>query len=229
MTTNFLTSSSYRDTTRKRKAVTAADFATLRNTDNMDPGQEKKEPVERKYDDGSPLPPPYPRASLLGLPAELLNRIYREVLVCNFKISILAVNKPQYPSLITTCRKTYRESRLIYLEENKFSLYSYDYKMPMPRQPTSHWIWHSEATRFVVYQGSLNWTNLMAWVKLWYEDRALRALESSLQGGRLMPKLASRVFSIVEAMEDVEWITVERVLEEVKMGLEDAGVAFGYL
>lgn len=126
------------------------------------------------------------------------------------------------------CRKTYQESRLIYLEENRFALYSYDYKIPMPLNTSSHWILHPKATRFVVYQGSLNWTNLMEWVKLWYEEKALRAPEPILQGGRLMPKLASRVFAIAEAMDQVEWKTMERVLEEVKMGLEDVGVAFGY-
>ncbi|KAF7190922.1 hypothetical protein HII31_08081 [Pseudocercospora fuligena] len=208
----------------KRKAVSAADLPPSRRSKRLQEKMGDIDEVQAQQEDESP----YPRASLLGLPAELLNRIYREVLVENFKIPILEMNKPQYPGLITVCRKTYQESRLIYLEENTFEIYCFDYKVPMPLNTSKHWILHSKATRFVVYQGSLNWTNLMTWVKLWYEDKALRAPEPILQGGRLMPRLAARVFSIAEAMGQVDWDTMERVLEEVKMGFEDVGVAFGY-
>lgn len=166
---------------------------------------------------------PYPRASLLGLPAELLNRIYRSVLVENFKIAILEMNKPQYPSLITTCRKTYQESRLIYLEENTFEIYCFDYKVPMPLNTSSHWILHPTANRFLVYSGSMNWKNLKEWVKLWHEGRVTSAPKWS-QSDRLMPKFGTRVFRVAEAVGKVEWSVMERVIEEVRMSLEDVGV-----
>ncbi|EME81185.1 uncharacterized protein MYCFIDRAFT_197978 [Pseudocercospora fijiensis CIRAD86] len=211
-------------TVPKRKAVNAADLPPSIRSRRL---KDKMGCVEETKRKGRPT---YPRASLLGLPAELLNRIYRDVLVEDFKIAIIETNKPQYPGLVAVCRKTYMESRLIFLEENTFSVYCYDLKNPLPRQPTSHWICHPTATRFGVYEGSLNWRNLMEWVKLWHEGKAMRAPKPSLlSGGRLMPKLASGSFSTVEAMGKVEWSTMERVLEGVRMALEDVGVAFGYM
>ncbi|KXS96107.1 hypothetical protein AC578_7769 [Pseudocercospora eumusae] len=171
---------------------------------------------------------PYPRASLLGLPAELLNPIYRQVLVERFKIAIIACNKPQYPGLVTVCRKTYAESRLIYLEENVFEVYCYNYKVPFPcqRQPTSHWILHPGATRYAVYKGILDWTNLMEWVRLWHEGKVPKALEPYSRIGWLIPILASGVFSIAEDMGQVEWSTMKRHLDKkVKGGLEKGGIA----
>ncbi|EME42170.1 hypothetical protein DOTSEDRAFT_100538, partial [Dothistroma septosporum NZE10] len=62
-----------------------------------------------------------PRATLLGLPGELRNRIYRDALIVPDRIRIDATYHT-LPALLRTCREIRDEATSIHLTANRFGI-----------------------------------------------------------------------------------------------------------
>lgn len=80
-----------------------------------------------------------PRASLLGIPGELRNRISRMVLMEDEAISITATENHKQPGFLRTCRQLRAEARDIFEKENDFGLEVLNCQPSIPLKYGLHW------------------------------------------------------------------------------------------
>ncbi|KAF2094378.1 hypothetical protein NA57DRAFT_60425 [Rhizodiscina lignyota] len=64
--------------------------------------------------------------TLLTLPAEIRNMIYRHVLISNGMLAIWKEIAVEEPALLRTCRQVRREARTLFFSENEFISYSHN-------------------------------------------------------------------------------------------------------
>lgn len=139
--------------------------------------------AEQKLEAGPNDSPP--RASLLSLPGELRNRIYRFVLVEQPSIefyskhdsqdpfSDLTVLEEQHtiePGLLPSCAQIRNEARPIFFQENIFYTYIQDGKL---EPQLGHWFWRRvrRSRRCLGHTGSLLWCNVDPWlIAYWSGD-----------------------------------------------------------
>ncbi|KAK5127464.1 hypothetical protein LTR85_006803 [Meristemomyces frigidus] len=166
-----------------------------------------------------PLPDPAPASThtLLTLPLEMRNRIYRFVLVEPQNIVIRANEKPpEEPALLATCRQVRQESLNIYWKENNFEIEVRDYLAAF----YARWCTKSKdksdskynCTHTFTLLGRINWWNLKAWLRACY-NKECRGLDADNANEEMA--VAAHLFDIVESMsEKCSWYQVAEVLKK---------------
>lgn len=176
---------------------------------------------------------PPPQASLLGLPPELRNRIYREVLVkeelaiplvCgeSFPEAIVQENVIE-PGLLRCCKKIRAEARPIFLsDENEFHTWIGKGKL---EPQLGHWFWATQNRWIRVTEFDITWTNLEAWLDAYQEGRLDEEVFREVfdqRGGPAVLKVCMNAFNIVRHLDGVEREVVLDVLEEFADTVIDA-------
>lgn len=164
------------------------------------------------------------RPSLLALPAELRNEIWRLVLV---QRQIIVINGPGYfhtePGLLKVTMSIRQEASGIYYVDNKFACDIFDFDSTVFKR----WV---TVSPFRIYQDpakpmllgvarSTDWPNLKQWLKDVYEGKPL-GIKSSETGreGYSHGYFAVQLFEIVrrEMWAGAAWDSVEERLEHAR-------------
>lgn len=162
-----------------------------------------------------------PQASLLGLPGELRNEIFRLALLESEEIVIKRRRRSIEPGLLRTCAAVRGEARPIFCGENKFRA---TLRNMRPDQGLAHWLWNNDTPGLVLHisnEGKPSWSALKRWVNAYWEGRAVDL-------GRDEPSLLKRIricmqaFSLVDDMPDAKWQDVEAALETFRKAVEIA-------
>lgn len=107
----------------------------------------------------------YPRASLLGIPGELRNTIYRYALLEDQLVKLSPQNH-QLPGLLRTCSQIRDEANEIYQIENNFQVDAWNMKLCIPKNYAEHWMSSLEHSHFwITMRGSTDWKNFMVWLR----------------------------------------------------------------
>lgn len=156
------------------------------------------------------------QASLLSLPPELRNQIYRYTPLQDDWIT-LSPSQASEPSLLSTCRQIRQEARSIFLYENKFTVSVRDLYYPVP---SAHWYnLPYPLTRESHLKGyTKEWQNLKAWLADYHQGSVV-GFRAQSDGWR-RHQIVSKAFDIVDSLNDVEWEVVEKVLESFREGTE---------
>ncbi|KAK4613801.1 hypothetical protein CLAFUW4_09494 [Fulvia fulva] len=162
---------------------------------------------------------PNPQATLLGLPGELRNRIYRLALFEENRIKIDATNHT-LPPLLRTCRQIRNEATSIHLKENRFGIVIHNLYPQAPVASSGHWYVKTKYT--VSWSGVANWENLKAWMKLRYNHELCGAKASNSPVNLVLSGAAGGASKMVKLMraKGLTWDDIEPMLEEYKLGVE---------
>lgn len=152
------------------------------------------------------------------MPAELRNRIYRDVLLED-EVTV-DDNSHLQPGLLRACRQLRNEATRIYYEEKAFILRVFDLRLSIP---SHHWLMVDvprvpmPRMRLLV-GGAMHWDNLVEWMKrLHGEPTPCPAV-----GPEVISRVraVSRALAIVFELRQVPWGTVLRALEHFKEAVE---------
>lgn len=177
-----------------------------------------------------------PRASLLGLPGELRNRIVHFAIVNGYEEydedsdedwcpeDIFVSKRGQYeqPGLLSCCRQLRDEAKPIFLAENSFYIAIFDGKLaPGP----DHWVWSKnilESFRHLqcFQRGRISWRNIMEWLKLYHQGKVPPMLRYNCNGFSTDLTACSEAFTMVRVMEGNSWDVIEKALAAFKRGID---------
>lgn len=162
--------------------------------------------------------------TLLTLPAELRNAIYRLVLVVDIYVEVDDHDHHTH-SLLRTCRQLRKEASSFFLDENIFWIIFTDLRARMPIQ---HWaVLCVEKQRIaLVTVGSMHWNNLKQWLKIYHENCGTYPSMADEEEEGDASDVAAYAFNIVDAMQGLPWLTVEAILEEYRRGTERGAVTW---
>lgn len=178
----------------------------------------------------------HPRASLLGLPGELRNRIYRLVLVTPSREDHIVVNPHQHdqPALLKTSRQIRKDNISIFECENIFDIEVVDLSPSLPQN--HHWLHrrHCLAAYKLMSPGRNVWKNLKAWLAAYFHGE-VRGLGSS--GTNSTHRSDMRVFARVFLMQTVlcqtdptiQWEVMEVALEAWKATVDIMDPSFWHV
>ena len=109
------------------------------------------------------------RASLLGMPAEIRNKIYELVLITGV---VDVKTSTREPGILRACRVARKEARNIFLHRNRFLLDCVLLRAELHPQPL-HWCYSTSThvTRSPNCSGWPNWEGLSKFIKLVWEGR----------------------------------------------------------
>ena len=157
--------------------------------------------------------------TLLGIPAELRNRIYRYALVVldDHLCNEVYIDEDNYhmPGILRASRQLRDEGTQMYLEENSFVLGMNDFKFAPQRQ---HWIWTKVGDRglYKELEGQISLGNINKWLKQFWRERdpyAPRAWRwDEYDETSPTERIAIEAFNIVETLFDTPWRKVKEVL-----------------
>lgn len=168
--------------------------------------------------------------TLLTMPGELRNRIYRDALVTDLPIHVTRDENWKQPALLATSKQIRRETYRIYYLENHFILETPDMdditiyaftKHALPYRPD--WFCSGGPRYSVLITGQPNWSNLVRWMQAWYEGRVLPIAHSETMDSAL--KTAATAFEMLRELHDAgaPWEPARRVLELYRKGVDEAG------
>ncbi|KAF2173479.1 hypothetical protein M409DRAFT_15760 [Zasmidium cellare ATCC 36951] len=126
-------------------------------------------PATQDEAQNSPETPPEetmtpPEPSLLGIPGELRNIIYRYALLQDTMIKVSPAT-PSQPSLLWTTRQIRTEALPIFLAENTFKVDAWDMELTIPSNYTAHWLSKiAYKNFFITMRGKKDWGNLKGWL-----------------------------------------------------------------
>lgn len=211
------------------EGVEAGGAASDKNDEDEDDGQEQNEHEDEPHAPVIPVSVPADptKRSLLTLPAEMRNNIYRFALVEDAQpIPIpIGTHPPNQPSLLNTCRQIRHEAAGIYFEENSFDFEINDNNAHVYIDWCSKSPRHLDApnTNFSL-EKSRNWCNTLAWLKAHWEGCCQGVLP--INDGSLFDVLAY-LFEVVDELEEreLDWPQIESVLGLVRkaLGVLDKG------
>lgn len=152
--------------------------------------------------------------TLLGLPAELRNRVYRFVLVQDEKISITYQGNPKTLGLLGACRQIRYEAVNTYYQENTFKIEVISFDSALLRQ----WLCsnHRADANTIYYNyihESFNWNNLEDWIKVFCSEETLNARPGKDPHCK---DVIGPIFNLVD-----RWIGEGRSWEDVEEDLKD--------
>ncbi|KAK5117160.1 hypothetical protein LTR85_008928 [Meristemomyces frigidus] len=190
------------------------------------PGKRRKrggKNQRRKRESTDPASELPPKASLLGLPGELQNEIYRLLLVEAHSISVNANNKDQ-PPLLRTCKEIRKDALPISYEENTMAVEVADLRIDMP---SHHWIStccshkpDASGPRLKVTSDVPRWKNLLLWLKRFHAREVpgvphprLQANESRDTAEPNRVEVIASAFGIVGCLMHLPWEEVEKLWE----------------
>ena len=118
------------------------------------------------------------RLHLLGLPAEIRNRIYTHALVSSDQSDPIEVDStgPQQPGLLSCCRQIREEAVHIYYTLNWFAMVIHDCDAVAIQRPHDLIVKYCKTPSgqkdrgSVDFRGNPSWTNLVRWCKASHED-----------------------------------------------------------
>ncbi|KAK3722638.1 hypothetical protein LTR37_002208 [Vermiconidia calcicola] len=162
------------------------------------------------------------RPSLLGLPGELRNRIYRDALLTDDSDVIVDATGVPEPALLLTCKQIRAEGGQIYYSERAFSIHISDYDTAVAVKWTRrHRLiredYKIDAKCRVVNTGYPHWVNLVSWLeRLFNEEVFLRAFFPSQAPAGTSTGLLTigAMFASVQAMRGQPWSRVKTLLDE---------------
>ena len=169
-----------------------------------------------------------PKPTLLGIPAELRNEIYR--LSLDIKIDenfdcegmVISEHNAALPGLLSVCRQIREEASDIFFAENVFNVEVIDLKFGPQRY---HWYWTiypNADTGGWYFAGQVSWSNLKQWLKLYFEGKAPAAHYHSPDDICAEDFLKVKPFDLVDKLKKggVCWTVVENALESMKEAFE---------
>lgn len=147
---------------------------------------------------------------LLSLPPELRNNIYHLVLVEPRAIVIDDQRPPPpEPGLLSVCKQIRSEAIGVYFKANLFRFIIHDL------DATTYIRWcvasHKRKSchkRFEVRE-SYNWTNLLVWLKAYYDGRCRRV--GPTKRGRGIPMVVYNLFKVVDNLSCIHALSWEQV------------------
>lgn len=150
------------------------------------------------------------RATLLGLPRELRDMIFFELLVGDEgnAAEIDAVRFKQ-PGICRVNRQLRHESLMLWYD-NPFVVRTTDLKLaPQP----GHWVW--DRRPWITIRGLCSWDNFKDWLRTYFDDQMTPRLdmhEPELE----LEKTLSHAFDIVQTLAEAgtPWEVVETVLND---------------
>ncbi|KAK5124413.1 hypothetical protein LTR85_001630 [Meristemomyces frigidus] len=158
--------------------------------------------------------------SLLGLPAELRNRIYMLALL---ESDAVTINKNNYiqPGLLRTCRQVRSESSGLYYTLNTFRIDVTDCDFRADRTFKQHAAKFKAKMQLTGQAGRSSWGNLVKACKVCHEGRGtgVKYATNTSIGWRY----AGRAFELVVVLKKVPWVQVEAALEALKATMATSG------
>ncbi|KAF2771265.1 hypothetical protein EJ03DRAFT_334934 [Teratosphaeria nubilosa] len=157
--------------------------------------------------------------SLLSLPAELRNQIYRYTLLEKDSIDIntLPLTFPQTPGLLGACRQTREECLGIYYEENifRFVINNYDASLYIKWCTTFRAQRRAETSFKIRGGGHAHWKNLLTWLEAYYR----RNCDGFAPQGTAKGDAGGHLFDMTDKLrcQDVPWDVAQAILEDVRM------------
>lgn len=174
-----------------------------------------------------------PKASILTIPAEIRNRIYRLAL---YKPGYILVNKNyKLPALLQTTRKIRTEAKSIYFLEHNFRVDVTRFRMvnyaallhTLGADPFYEKMCNGENLTLTTFSEDVEWTALLAWCKAFYEGRMpqCRVVREDRRG--CAEKVASRAFRVVDKLRHkMSWDEVKDILWQYKFMAEDSAASW---
>ncbi|KAK4497865.1 hypothetical protein PRZ48_010520 [Zasmidium cellare] len=105
-----------------------------------------------------------PEPTLLGMPPEIRNIIYRYTLLSESMIKVTATS-PSQPALLRTNRQLRTEALPIFLTENTFKVDAWDMQLSIPSNYAEHWLSRiAYKSFFITMRGKKDWGNLKGWL-----------------------------------------------------------------
>lgn len=199
----------------KRKAKTLKKKKAIRERQREQARKERRAAAERETKNNNP-----PRASLLGIPGEIRNTIFRMSLVEDHTIRLDSKKNRLEPGLLRCCRSIRREAQSIFFEENRFLVTIHNCRVA---GMASHWIWRNGAVpddrTSVIMVGKPSWSSLKTWVKLWlkYEGKGIPWYG---EGRRRLHRICAKAFAVADAAEPAGEKRLDAVLEAFRETVE---------
>ncbi|KAF2771335.1 hypothetical protein EJ03DRAFT_38981 [Teratosphaeria nubilosa] len=172
---------------------------------------------------------------LLELPGEVRNKIYRKVLVEDYKqypgfvtISI-PVQRSTVPGLLLACKQIRDETVPIYYCENAFGIQCPDFdcaqsmwfctkrkhlmqKHRLRRLDQSPWTRDGAIEVYYKFTGTSSWRNILVWLENFHADKADNPFQGDLDYTDIDTALDG-LFEAVAELRDLTWVRVKRVVE----------------
>ncbi|KAK5117155.1 hypothetical protein LTR85_008923 [Meristemomyces frigidus] len=200
----------------KRKAGSSAGSAQREETDsNVEEGEireygdghQKRRKIARREEG---------RTTLMGLPPELRNHIYRFALVDETGDLRVDAGHRLQPGLLRTCRQIREEATNIFFLENTFRINSIGLAPPVPER---HWLTTRKSTRTVTIAlpGPWDWANLKGWLRRCHQTGGYFNLRRDGTASKRI-QVAAQTLCIMEALKVVPCDAVDKMLEEYKIG-----------
>lgn len=166
----------------------------------------------------------YPKASLLGIPGELRNQIYRYALLEDQLIK-LNPQDHQLPGLLRTCRQIADEATDIYQTENNFQVDAWNMKLSIPENYAEHWMSSLEHCHFwITMRGAPDWENFWGWLRR-YSTGEVPGLASGQPSNEA--EILAQAFEIVHGLKkNLQFNQILPVLEAWKKSVVLAGADF---
>ncbi|KAK4549860.1 hypothetical protein LTR36_005161 [Oleoguttula mirabilis] len=163
----------------------------------------------------SPAPPPDSKHTLLSLPPEIRNQIYRAVLIEPHSIAVReGVRPPEEPALLATCRHIRNEALGIFWKENNFEILVCDFaasfyiKWCGVSKKTSDSRYNS--THTFTLSGDIDWWYLKNWLRAFFEGEC-HCFDA--ENANKDMAAAAYLFDVVAEMRDhCSWNQVDAVL-----------------
>jgi hypothetical protein len=159
-----------------------------------------------------------PRASLLGLPPEIRNQIYDEVLLGDDMVDLfLLIDKTNHqdPALLRVCRLLREEATSVYRKNVAFDLMVEELKLaPQPQ----HWIWNELDIKDIVYDRPWYWDldNLIEWLRPYHEGATAARFAESVEyydfSAQPCYEFLVSAFDHVEELKEEPWGVLEKGL-----------------
>ena len=159
---------------------------------------------------------------LLGLPAEVRNRIYRFALIENDVLELSATS-PTPPGLLIVSKQIREETVAMYYTENRFILVIVDFDgeaVTRPVEvyrkcftPTGTGAQAKQQGIIGIYTAGVpNWRNLVGWCKAIHRG-SMPVLKERPGGGDRMNMSIAAIHKVVWGMRSRPWEEVEEVFE----------------
>ncbi|KAK5127463.1 hypothetical protein LTR85_006802 [Meristemomyces frigidus] len=161
------------------------------------------------------------KGTLLSLPPEMRNRVYRAALIDNSEIVILPKGPlPDEPALLRTCSQIRNEATSIYYKENRFvfEIRDNDASLHIQWCRSSQERLHTGRNFFRLTE-STNWTNLLHWLESYYSRRCCGVDVTDIGSPFETVAQLTSVVKKLRTSTDLEWSQVADILERMRKAL----------
>lgn len=155
----------------------------------------------------------YPKASILGMPERVRQKIFRLALIEHEPIHITSSSHKQ-PALLRTCQQLRLEALWIFENFNTFCIEVVDCQPVVPKNYNSHWA--RQVLCKLETSGEPKWDNLKKWLKSYHED-GVPGLRDQGHGKAMAWDVCGQAFELVLSLRA---IFPEMTFEEMEPMLE---------